>query len=55
MTCLRWAAAGYFCTIQSTVLRQRELIDMRKLRRTGLIAFHQSKEFCQTRLKVEWD
>ena len=36
MTCLRLAAAGYFCTIQSTVLRQPELIEMRKLRQTGL-------------------
>ena len=29
----------YFCTIRSTVLRQPELAEMRKLRQTGSIAF----------------
>ena len=35
----------YFCTIRSTVLRQPELAEMRKLRQTGSIAFYQSTQF----------
>ena len=48
-------SGGYFSTTPSKAPRARRLIEGAYGTDGFDCNFHQSKEFCQTRLKVEWD